>query len=99
MILLCWIWGSTSHLLVQPCDYIYPNTDHFKMMDVLGCLGGSVSWVSDFGSGHDLVVHGFEPHIGLCADSSEPGVCFVDSVSLPLSAPSQLILCLSLSEK
>ena len=25
----------------------------------------------DFGSGRDLVVCGFEPHIGLCADSSE----------------------------
>ena len=25
-----------------------------------------------FGSGHDLTVRGFEPHIGLCADSVEP---------------------------
>ena len=33
-------------------------------------------WISDFGSGHDLVVCGFEPHVGLCADSSEPGACF-----------------------
>ena len=23
-------------------------------------------------SGHDLVVHEFEPHIGLCADNAEP---------------------------
>ena len=30
---------------------------------VLGRLGGSVSWATDFGSGHDLTVHGFEPHI------------------------------------
>ena len=25
----------------------------------------------DFGSGHDLTVHEFEPRIGLCADSVE----------------------------
>ena len=28
--------------------------------------------MSDFGSGHDLAVCGFEPCVGLCADSSEP---------------------------
>ena len=26
----------------------------------------------DFGSGHDLMVHEFEPRIELCADSAEP---------------------------
>ena len=25
-----------------------------------------------FSSGYDLEVHGFEPHLGLCADSVEP---------------------------
>ena len=35
----------------------------------------------DFGSGHDLVIHEFEPHLGLCADSSEPRACFGFSVS------------------
>ena len=25
-----------------------------------------------FGSGHDLTVHEFEPHTGLCAESTEP---------------------------
>ena len=39
-------------------------------------MGGSVGWASDFGSGHDLTVRGFEPHVGLCAVSSEPGACF-----------------------
>ena len=34
-----------------------------------GHLGGSVGWASDFGSGHDLTVCGFEPHIRLCNDS------------------------------
>ena len=47
-------------------------------------LGGSVGWVSNFGSGHDLAVHEFEPHVGLCADSSEPGTCFEFCVSLSL---------------
>ena len=25
----------------------------------------------DFGSGHDLAVHGFKPHVRLCTDSTE----------------------------
>ena len=37
-----------------------------------------------FRSGHDLMVRGIEPHIGLCTDSSEP---VWDSLSLPLSLP------------
>ena len=44
-------------------------------------LGGSVGEASDFGSGHDLAVHKFEPRVGLCADSSEPGACLGSSVS------------------
>ena len=39
---------------------------------------------SDFGSGHVLMVCGFEPYIGLCADSSEPGACFGFCVSLSI---------------
>ena len=35
----------------------------------------------DFGSGHDLTVRGFEPHIGLCTDNAEPTW---DSLSLSL---------------
>ena len=58
-----------------------------------GRLGGSVSEASDFGSGHDLTVCEFEPCVGLCADSSEPGACFGFCVSLSLS------LSLSLSQK
>ena len=38
----------------------------------------------DFGSGHDLMVCGFEPHVGLCADSTEPAW---DALSPSLSAP------------
>ena len=51
---------------------------------VQGCLGGSVNWASHFGSGHDLTAHGFEPHIRLCANSSEPGARFRFCVSLSL---------------
>ena len=61
-------------------------------------LGGKVHLVSDFSSGHDLAVHDFQPHIGLCADSSEPGACLRFCVSLSLSALPLLILCLSLSK-
>ena len=50
----------------------------------LGRLGGSVGWVTDFGSGHDLAVCEFEPLIGLWADSSEPGACFRFCISFSL---------------
>ena len=51
-----------------------------------GRPGGSASSASNFGSGHDLTVREFKPHVGLCADSSESGACFGihDSLSLPL---------------
>ena len=47
-----------------------------------------------FGSGHDLTVLEFQPHIGICADSLEPAW---DSSSL--SAPPLLVLSLSLKIK
>ena len=43
----------------------------------------------DFGSGHDLTVHEFEPHVGLCADNMETAL---DSLSPSLSAPPPLTL-------
>ena len=60
-----------------------------------GRLGGSVDWVSDFGSGHDLTVPEFEPCVGLCADISEPRACF--RFSLPLCHSPAWALSLSLS--
>ena len=65
-----------------------------------GRLGGSVGDTTDFGSGHGLTVGEFEPHVRLCADSSEPGAC-LDSVSPSLSlCPSPVhALCLSVSLK
>ena len=47
-----------------------------------------------FGLGH-LVVCGFEPHIGLCADRTEPAW---DPLSLSLCPSSALKLALSLSQ-
>ena len=44
-----------------------------------------------FGSGHDLMVGGIEPHVGLFPDSTE-------FLCLPLSAPPLLALSLSLSQ-
>ena len=76
---------------------IYSVKNILKIYLYLGCLnlfyfkdgrlGGSVGWASDFSSGHDLVVCGFEPRIGLCADSSEPGACFGSRESPSVSAP------------
>ena len=50
------------------------------------------SWVAqpvkrlplDFGSGRNLKIREFEPHVGLCADGAEPAW---DSFSLPFSPP------------
>ena len=52
--------------------------------------------MSDFGSGHDLTVHGFEPRIGLCADNAEFAW---DSLSPSLSAPPSLSISLSISKQ
>ena len=46
----------------------------------LNAPGRQGAWVAQslkhltlgFSSGHDLMVHEFEPHIGFCADSVEP---------------------------
>ena len=50
----------------------------------------------DFGADHALTVYEFEPCVGLSADSVEPAW---DSLSLSLTAPPLLVLCLSLSHK
>ena len=59
----------------------------------LGSLGGPVGSMFDFGSGHDLMVHEFEPHMGLSAVSAEPAS---DLLSPSLSAPTLLVCALSL---
>ena len=72
------------------------NEKHLNIQYV-GRLGGSVGWVSDFGSGHDVTVHEFETHVRLCADSSEPGACFRFCLPLSLSLPCLLSHSLPLS--
>ena len=64
-----------------------------------GHLSGSVGEASDFGSGHDLMGHEFKPHVGLCADSSEPGACFGFCVSLSLCPSLTSTFFLSVSQK
>ena len=46
-----------------------------------------------FGSAVDLMAHGFEPHIGLCAVSLESA--WILSLSPSLSGPPQIVLPLS----
>ena len=69
-----------------PCKSIGLQTTVLckRVDDAGGAWGGSVGWAAHFGSGHDLAVCGFEPHVGLCADSLEPGACFRFCVSLSL---------------
>ena len=74
-----------------------PHPPQFKMK-IMGPLSGSVGWASDFGSGHDLTVCEFEPHIGLCADSLEPGTCFGFCASLSLCPSPAHALSLSVSK-
>ena len=61
---------------------------------------GVPGWLSqlsaDFSSGHDLTVFGFEPYVGLYADSSEPGAGFGFCVSLSLCTSPTRVLSLSL---
>ena len=77
----------------------FPNIRNmFLKCRYWGRLGGSVGYASNFGSGHDLAVCGFEPHIGLCADSLEPGACFGFWVSLSLALPLSHSVCVSLSK-
>ena len=45
--------------------------------------------MSGFGSGHNLMVHEFEPRIGVAAVRAEPAS---DHLSPSLSAPPQLVL-------
>ena len=43
-----------------------------KNILIVGHVGGSVGWASDFGSGHDLKVPEFKSHIRFTAVSAEP---------------------------
>ena len=69
-----------------------------KILEDSGAPGGSVGWVSDFDSGHDLTFVSLSPASGsvLTAQSLEPAL---DSVYPSPSAPSLLVRSLSLSQK
>ena len=99
----CWSWLKIEKFHVQEKEtreMWRPLTARsplcwFKNGILLGRLCGSVSWASDFGSGHDLMVCEFEPCVRLCADGGEPAQ---DSLFPPLSGAPPLVLSLSLSK-
>ena len=72
---------------------IYPSSTQWRILHSKKFSASRGTWVAqsvkrpDFGSGHDLAVCGFKPHIRLWADSSEPGTCFRFCVSLSLPLP------------
>ena len=76
----------------------YFHPEFFKKGLVLGHLGGSVSIASDFGSGHDLAVCEFEPHVRLSAVSSGPGAHFGFCICLYLFPSGSLSVSLSLAQ-
>ena len=90
------VWSLLGILSVPLSTLPLPQN---KVNKHSGRLGGSVGWAADFGSGHDLAVHGFEPRVGLCADSSEPGACFGFCVSLSLTLPHSCSVSLCLKNK
>lgn len=49
-----------------------------------------------FNSGHELSVHGFEHHVGLCAENAEPDW---NSLFPSLSLPLLLVLFIPFSQK
>ena len=90
------ILGGQVKLCVQPLRSAFQHALSgvcvLLKLPFSGRLGGSVGEASDFSSGHDLTVRGFEPHVGLCADRTEPGAHFRFRVFLSLSAPPPLAL-------
>ena len=85
---------SNAHFCFPNIFELYINIYIKKYL--WGTLGAQVvkSLTPDFGSGHDLMVHGTKPCIRLWADSPESAW---DSLSPSLSAPPLLTLCLFLS--
>ena len=61
-------------------------SSHYNSSEMLwkGHLDGSVSWASDFGSGHDLTVHEFQPRIRLATDRGSLLWILCPPFSLPL---------------
>lgn len=61
-------WDFKAHLLQQCHSNQYKKMAQKWMAQ--GCLGGSVSWTLDFGSGCRLAVFELKPHTGLNAVSA-----------------------------
>ena len=91
-----WHWNSSRQVRDFIKHFKNPIDWDYAQPISLGC---SVGWASDFSSGCDLMVLGFKPQVGLCADSSETGACFGFSVSLSLCPSPSCSLCLSLKSK
>ena len=86
------LWG----VCVKACMSSWVDVDSNKIGCVFlkiwlaACLAPSVRCPTlDFSSGHDLTVHEIEPHVRLCAGSTEPTW---DSLSLSLSVSFSLSL-------
>ena len=76
----CCQWKSSSGLWALLYGKLSLNMLYFRGTWV----APSVKWQTlDFGSGHNLTVYGFEPHVRLCAVGTEP---VWDSLSPFLSA-------------
>ena len=95
IVLLLWVVVRTEGGVVNK---LLAHTNCLRNADTQGCLGGSVGWVSDVSSGHDLAVCEFKPRIVLCADSAEPGAYFRFYVSPSLYPSLAHTLCLSVSQ-
>ena len=84
-------FGLTAPTIPGPLTHTFSFP--LENTGLLGRLGGSVSWASDFGSGHDLMVCGFEPQVRTLCWSLEPASSSVSSSLCALSCS------LSLSQK
>ena len=79
------------------CNVVWRNLVDKENVLIVGCLGGSVSWASNFGSGHDLMdSRVWAPHRAL---SWQLGACFRFCVSLSLCPSPAHAVALSLSQK
>ena len=84
------IYNSLNRYLVlkYKCWPLHYKTQlSLLKLNIERCLGGSVSWASNFSSGHDLRVCGFKSCIQLADVSMEPTS---DPLSPSLSAPPPL---------
>ena len=70
-------------LMIRPWGVLTFPWRLFRVAQLIKCLA------FDFGSHHDFIVWGIEPHTGLCADGVEPAW---DSLSPSLSLPLPLLV-------